>query len=124
GFNQDFPLAGMIRLADDTLLLHAFHQRGGAVVANLQPPLNIAGRRLAVARHDRHGLLIKVAALARAHRGGVENRVAVLVVRIFGVHSSKISRNAFELKVSTDRSAFSVDTNGPCTRLMRPPPTI
>src|SRR5262249_32754301 len=69
GFNQDFPLTGMIRLADHALRFHAFHQRGGTVVANLQPPLNIAGRSLAVARHNRHRLLIKIAALARSHRG-------------------------------------------------------
>ena len=44
--NQDFPLTGMIRLADNTFLLHAFHQRGGTVV--LQTPLNITGRAFAI----------------------------------------------------------------------------
>src|ERR1700740_3206269 len=40
--NQDFPLARMIGGADDPLFLHALHDRGGAVVADLQAALDVA----------------------------------------------------------------------------------
>ena len=113
GFNQDFPLTGMIRLADDALLLHSFHQRGGTVVADLQTPLNIAGRSLAVARHDRHRLLIKIAAFAAAHRGSVEDRIAVFVLRIFGGHRFEIFRHALRLQMAHHSFDFFVRHEGP-----------
>src|SRR6185503_9468254 len=71
--NQDLALAGMVGLADDALVLHPLHQRGGAVVADLQPALDVAGRGLLVARHDLHGLCVEVAALRLAHAGCVEH---------------------------------------------------
>jgi hypothetical protein len=40
--NQDFALAGMIRLADHAFLFHPFNERGGAIIADLQPALDIA----------------------------------------------------------------------------------
>src|SRR5437763_15518743 len=49
--DEDFPLAGMIGLADDAFFLHALHQRGGAIISDLQAPLNVAGGGFAVA-HD------------------------------------------------------------------------
>src|SRR5262249_50301452 len=92
-FNQDPPFTDVIRLADNAFLLHPFHQRGGTVVANLQTTLNIAGRSLAVARHDRNRLLIKIAAFAGAHRGRVEERIAVFGMRIFGGHRFEVFRH-------------------------------
>src|ERR1051326_2463238 len=65
--NEDFPLASMIRGADDPLFLHALHDRGRAVVADLQPALDVTRGRLAVAHNDLHGLLIKVVGLSPAH---------------------------------------------------------
>src|SRR5262249_61816357 len=73
---------------------------GGRVVANVQRTLNIAGRSLAVARHDRNRLLIKIAAFAAAHRGRVENRIAVFVLRIFGGHRFEIFRHALRLQMA------------------------
>src|SRR5438067_6497218 len=72
--HQDFALAGMVRLPDDAFLFHSFHDRGGAVIADLQPALDITRGRLLVAFHDLHRLLIEVAGLAAAHAGGVEHR--------------------------------------------------
>src|SRR5271154_5292436 len=82
--NQDFPLAGMIGLSDDAFLFHALHQRGGAVVTDLQPALDVARRSLAVARYDRHRLLVEIAAFGQAHAGCVEDRIAVFVLRLLG----------------------------------------
>ena len=57
----------MIRLPDDAFEFHPFHQRGGAVVADLQPALNIGGRGLAIAFDDRNRLREQVAAAIAAH---------------------------------------------------------
>src|SRR5262252_195421 len=40
--NQDFALAGMIWLADDTFLLHPFHEGSGAIIPDLESTLDIA----------------------------------------------------------------------------------
>ena len=45
----------MIRLADNPLPLHPLDQGGGAVVADLQAALDVAGRGLAVAGDDGDG---------------------------------------------------------------------
>src|SRR5690242_9347880 len=65
--HEDFALAGVIGLADDTFQFHAFHQRGRTVVADLQPALDVAGGRLAVALDDRNRLLEQVAAAIGPH---------------------------------------------------------
>src|SRR6516164_1280766 len=61
---EDFALAGVVGLADDALVLHPLDQRGGAVVADLQAALDVAGRGLAVAGDDGHGAVVEVVALA------------------------------------------------------------
>src|SRR3954466_3330861 len=78
--HQNFALAGVVGLADHPLLFHALHERGRPVVADLQPALNVAGRGLAIAQDDLHGLLVEVAALRLTHAGAVEDGVAVLVL--------------------------------------------
>src|SRR6187401_1769209 len=60
GRYQDLALAGMIGGADDTFLLHALDDRRRAVVADAKPPLDVAGRGLAVAQHDCHRLVIGI----------------------------------------------------------------
>ena len=55
--DEDFALAGMVGLTDDTLQFHPLHQRRGTVVTDLQTALDVAGRRLAIAFDDGHGLL-------------------------------------------------------------------
>src|SRR6202521_2135509 len=89
--NQDFPLARMIRRGHDAFLFHALHDRGGAIVADLQPALDVARRRLAVAQHDLHRLLVEVGGFTGGtHRGGVEHR-AVLALR------AEIRRDGLEI---------------------------
>src|SRR5438094_932640 len=96
--DQDFALAGVIGLADYTLLLHALHQGGGAVVADREPPLDVTGRGLAVAQHDLHGLLIEVGGVAGlAHAGGIEDRIAVLVLVVGRGDRFEILRRALRL---------------------------
>ena len=56
----------MVGLPDDAFFFHAFHDGGGPIVAYLQAPLDIRRRGLAVAFHDRHRLLIKIATLCEA----------------------------------------------------------
>src|SRR5882724_996980 len=47
--DQNFAFAGVIGLADDAFEFHSLHQGCRAVVADLQPALNIGSRGLAVA---------------------------------------------------------------------------
>ena len=125
--NQDFALAGVIGLADDAFLLHPLHDRGGAVVADLQPALDVAGRGLLVAGDDLHRLLVEVGGVAgRAHAGGVEHRIAVLVdlSSSAAVTASRYCGWPCDLRWRTTFSTSSSDTNGPWTRLMRPPPAM
>ena len=54
----------MVGLADDAFAFHALHQRGGAVVADLQAALDVAGGGLAVAGDDGDGVVVEVGAAA------------------------------------------------------------
>src|SRR5882757_7687189 len=82
--DQNLAFAGVIGLADDAFEFHPLHQRGCAVIADLQPALNVGSRGLAVAFDDRNRLREQVAgaAIAAAHAGGIEYRT-VLVGRLF-----------------------------------------
>src|SRR6185437_16078424 len=105
GFYQDFAFTGMIGLADDAFLLHALHERGCTVVADLQPALDIAGRGLAVAGNDLHGLLIKVGALGLArhtHRRAVEHGCAIALLGFVGGNGLEILRHALRLEMADD----------------------
>ena len=46
--DEDFTLARMVGRSDDPFLLHPLHERGRPVVADLQPALDVGGRRLFV----------------------------------------------------------------------------
>lgn len=52
----------MVGGADHAFLLHAFNERGGAVVADLQAALDVGGRGLLVAGDHRHGAVIEIVA--------------------------------------------------------------
>src|SRR6516165_7501260 len=78
--DKDFTLSCVIGLPDDPLFLHSFHERGSAVIPDLQAALDVAGRSLAIAHDDGHGLLIEVGALALTHSGRIENGLTVLIL--------------------------------------------
>src|SRR3569833_411518 len=79
--NEDFALAGVVRLTDDAFLLHAFHDRSRAIIADLQAALDIARRSLAIACDNLHSLLIEVGGVTGLpHAGAVKYRIAVLVL--------------------------------------------
>src|SRR5690606_32503071 len=92
--DQNLALSGVIGGPDDAFLLHTLDDGGGAVIADLQAALDIAGRSLAVAKHDLHGLLIEVAALPFAERALVEHGTAA-VLAFFGLrgHGFEILRS-------------------------------
>src|ERR1700726_4612713 len=98
-FDQDLALSGVIRLADNAFQFHPLHQRGGAVISDLQPALDVAGRGLAVALDDRHRLREQVAAAFGAHAGGIEHR-AVFVDRLFGGDRLEVFGLALGLKMA------------------------
>src|SRR6185312_16924329 len=76
-FDEDLALARVIRGSHDTLFFHPLNDRGGAVVADREAPLDVARRCLAVAQHDLHGLAIKIGAIViRAEVALVEDRAA------------------------------------------------
>ena len=56
---QNFALALMVGLADHSVLFHPLDQTGRAIIADLQAPLDIGGRNLALARHDRDRFVVK-----------------------------------------------------------------
>ena len=72
---------------DDAFLLHALDQRGGLVVADRKPPLDVARRRLAVARRDGDGAFVVVAGLVRASGGIIRPSSKMIDIR----HRSHIS---------------------------------
>src|SRR3954470_16458779 len=102
--NQNFALSGVVGLADDALLLHPLHDRGGAIVADLQPALDVAGRGLLVAGHDLDRLLVEIGGVAgRAHARRIEDRVAVIVDFLLGRRDGfEVLRLALRFQVPDD----------------------
>src|SRR5688500_19952255 len=79
---QHFALADVVGLAHHAFLFHALDDAGGAVVADLQVALDEAGGAFALARHQRHRLVVEVvarAAIAAAEAAGIVASQAVLV---------------------------------------------
>ena len=66
---QDLALALMVGLADHSVFFHALDQPGGAVIADLQPALDVAGRNLALVGDDGDRLVEQIVArlAAAAH---------------------------------------------------------
>src|SRR5262245_44313434 len=98
--DQNFTFSGVVRLADNAFVFHPLHDRSSTSVADLQAALNVAGGGLAVANHDLHGLLIEVAALARAHGGLVEQRVVGILAFLLGGDGFEILRHALRLEMA------------------------
>src|SRR5713101_2155444 len=78
---QHLALADMVGGADDALGLHALDDARGAVVADLQVALHETGRRLALAAHQRHGLVVERVARAALALAAEQLRGLFLVVR-------------------------------------------
>ena len=113
------------------LLFHALHDRGGAVVADLQAALDVGGRGLAVAQHDRDRLVIGIAALvaegALVEDGALFRCAAVAAPASSSssdVTASRYSGRACSLRCATTFSTSWSETKGPWTRGMRPPPAM
>src|SRR5690606_32830210 len=119
-FDQNFALARVIGGTDDPFLLHAFDDGSGSIIADLQAALDIAGRGLAVAQHDLHGLLIAIAALAFAEGALVEDRAADVIAFLgLGCDRFEIFRrslflqmidHALDLAVGNERTVDARDT--------------
>src|SRR5690348_18358146 len=75
---QDLALADVVGRADHALALHALDDARGAVVADLQVPLDEAGRGFAFAQHQVDRLIVELIARALAVLG--ERRHLVLLV--------------------------------------------
>src|SRR5260370_18546557 len=60
---QDLALADMVGRTDHALTFHALDDAGGAVVADLQIPLDEAGAAFALARHQCDRLFVELVAL-------------------------------------------------------------
>src|SRR6185312_15273844 len=72
----------MVGGPDEALVLHTLDERGGAVIAYAEPPLDIAGRGLSVPEHDGHGLVVELVAGLAVFLSALA--VLVLVVVLFG----------------------------------------
>src|SRR5690606_29797357 len=106
GFEEDFTLAGVVRGADDALLLHALDERGRLVIADLQAALDVAGRALLVAQDNRDGLVVKISAL-RAERALVEHRT-VLALFLFRGDGFEIIGRTLRFQMAHDLLDFGV----------------
>src|SRR5690606_14682736 len=74
--HQDLPGAVRLQRTDQSRRLHAFDHARGAVVPDLQPPLDAGDRGLARLQHDLHGLVVQGVLLRvdLLHRRGVDPR--------------------------------------------------
>src|SRR5688572_5316809 len=79
---QDLALAGVVGGADDAFFFHALDQACGAVVADLELPLDEARRGLALTQHNLDRLAIETAVFAfLAVPAQAERIFLVLVLR-------------------------------------------
>ncbi len=123
-FPQDLALSGVVGRADDAFLLHPLHQRGGAVVADLQAALDVGGRGLLVAQHDRPPPGRRGRCRPRRTSPCRERRVRPrrrrrlgLVVLVGGDRRRDTPARPASSGGATTFSTSSSETNGPCTRL-------
>src|SRR5690606_16062084 len=58
--HQDFTLSGMVGGTDNAFLLHSLDDGSGPVVADAEAALDVAGRRLPVAQHHGHRLVVGI----------------------------------------------------------------
>ena len=88
--HQDLALAGMVGGTDQPLALHPLDDRGGAVVADRQAPLDVGGRGLLVAQHHGDRLVVKVVAVVVAD-AQLNSRNADLIADIAEGHYAHVS---------------------------------
>src|SRR6266581_7984563 len=90
---EDLAFALMVGLADHAVFFHALDEARGAVVADLEPALDVGGRDLALARDDGDRLVIEI--IARFATGKPIG-VLVVFVGLFG-HGVEIFGTALRL---------------------------
>src|SRR5579872_362273 len=106
---EDFALADVVGAADDAFRFHALDDAGGAVVADLQMALDEAGRGLALAGDQRHGLVVEAVAGAGVFvaLAGLERTLIVLgdLVDVVGLGVALQMRDdALDLLVRDERA--------------------
>ena len=105
--DENLALAGVVGGADDALLLHLLDNRGGAIVADRQTALDVAGRGLAVAQNDGNGAVVEVVRFVVAVDEAVGAGLAALGVGVNG-NGGEILRRALRLQVRDDLLDFLV----------------
>src|SRR5262245_23970727 len=96
---QDFAFAGVVGGADDAVFFHSLDQARGAVVADLELPLDEAGRGLPFAQNDLDRLAVEAGVLAFLLIAAEAKRILfVFVLR----HLLDIGRLALRLQVLDD----------------------
>src|SRR5690606_24309557 len=60
---ENFPLADVVRGADDAVRFHLLDDAGGAIVADLQVTLDEAGGCLSLARDESHRAVVEIVAV-------------------------------------------------------------
>src|SRR5215472_13964310 len=99
----------MIGGPDDPFRFHAFHDRCGPVVADLQAALDVARRGLAIAQHNLDRLTVEIAGtILRPHRGCVEYRAVFALLLAARRDGVEVLRCALRLEVMYDPLDFSV----------------
>ena len=112
-FDQNLALAGVIGLTDDAFEFHPLHQRGGAIISDLQPALNVAGGSLAVPLDDSHRLRKQIASAFTAHGRGIEQRAALFVGGFFRGDCLEIFRLTLRLQMPHNFLDLFVRNEGP-----------
>ena len=92
----------MVGGADEAFLLHPLDQRGGAVVADLQPALDIAGRGLAVAGDDGDGAVFDSTGMGGGEGADLFTQAVAIVKRDRKASTSYIQRR---LQIGYNRAA-------------------
>ncbi len=60
--DQNLTLSRVVGRPDEAFFLHALDQRGCAIIADAEPPLDVARGCLAIAEHDGDGLVVQLIA--------------------------------------------------------------
>jgi hypothetical protein len=109
-WHEDFAFSGMIGGTDDAFLLHAFNQRGGAVVTDAETPLHVGGGGFAIAKHDGHGLIVGILGIGEITGAGRAAAIAFLVV--FLGNRFQIFRRPLCLQIGEDFFELNVVKEG------------
>ena len=109
----------MIRLANNTFLLHRLNNAGSAVIADLQVPLNKARTGLSFVCHQGDRAVVEfVSCFLRSFE------FAKGTFAVFIGYCLYIGRLALCFQELTTDSTSKSSMKGPCTRVTRPPPAM